>query len=89
MPSDQTMRSLHALACGSSAGCYDDGIIIVQHEGGSWPIQGIELDELEALGWIAIDSGDDANVSDVNLTEAGQYWLNKWIKKQTRKCVAR
>lgn len=92
-PAQRTMLSLTCLShCAAGYSTSDGRLVAVMRvdgggKGRAWEVLAAELDELERIGWVALDppaEGDAPNTARVRVTDSGRYWLRRWANKHRR-----
>jgi hypothetical protein len=93
LPDDRLYMTLLAL-CSACGGRIDPDkgreyarLAISETKQVEWSLAPGELDDLEKWGWVELlpPPPDDPDVSPVCVTENGEWWLKKWLKKNRKR----
>ena len=90
-PDDRLHLTLAALAVAARGRYTPDGrqyatVEIDERQRVEWQILPAELDRMEAWGWIELlPPAEGTGDAPVRVTEKGDYWLTKWLKRNRRR----
>lgn len=87
------MLSLASLSHASGGNYTHDGrtyarVQITEATVNLWEIRPTELDELERQGWVSLlppGPDDPPDTALARVTEAGRYWLTRWLQKNRQR----